>query len=75
MTKTKIKLSTVKDAQTFVNTLSRFEGKFILHYNTTVKDIAVDAKSILGVITIISPTFLTLEHPSDFDLASIAQFL
>ena len=57
-----ISLRGTKDAQELVNTP---------HKN----NIVVDAKSIMGVITIISPKFLTLEAPEDFDFTVLDKFL
>lgn len=70
-----INLSTISDAQEFVNILGAHEGSFKLRYNTGIKDITVDAKSILGVVTIISPKFLTLETPADFSFDTIRKFI
>lgn len=71
----KISLRGTKDAQELVNIVSNYSGDFKLHYNSPYKDIVVDAKSIMGVITIISPKFLTLEAPEDFDFTVLDKFL
>ena len=71
-----IRLRGIKDAQELVNTLGDYSGYFKLHYNPPYKNnIVVDAKSIMGVITIISPKFLTLEAPEDFDFTVLDKFL
>jgi hypothetical protein len=71
-----ISLRGTKDAQELVNTLGDYSGDFKLHYNPPHKNnIVVDAKSIMGVITIISPKFLTLEAPEDFDFTVLDKFL
>lgn len=71
----KISIVGTKDAQEMVNIISQHSGDFKLHYNTNIKDITVDAKSIMGVITILSPKFLTLEAPKDFDFNLLDKFL
>ena len=70
-----ISLRGTKDAQELVNILSDYSGDFKLHYNSPRKDIVVDAKSIMGVITIISPKYLTLEAPEDIDFTVLDKFL
>lgn len=71
----KISLRGIKDAQELVNILSDYSGDFKLRYIPPCKNIAVDAKSIMDVITIISPRFLTLEAPEDFDFTVLDKFL
>lgn len=71
----KVSVISTKEAQDLVNILGKYEGKFALHYNGHNKDITVDAKSIMGVITILSPKFLTLEAPLDFDFSVLDKFL
>lgn len=71
----KISLRGTKDAQELVNIVNDYSGDFKLHYNPPHKNIVVDAKSIMGVITIISPKFLTLEAPEDFDFSVLDKFL
>ena len=70
MNQVKIKITNVAQAQEFVNLLGEYPGDFyFLERNSHI-----DAKSILGVVTLVSKDTLTLCTPSDFSVDLLKSF-
>lgn len=70
----KIKLTNVADAQKFVTVLSAHDGDFTL-FQLGDNPRSVDAKSIMGVVTLITQDTLGIRVPSTFDILSLENFL
>ena len=74
MKKYSIKLTSIKDVQDFVNTVSRFEGDIDLQSGRYV----VDAKSIMGIFSLdlMQPVEMTIHsEKADELIAAIEKFI
>ncbi len=70
-----VAVTSVLDAQKFVNELGRHQGDFYLLVEDRARTAFIDAKSILGVVNYISKTPMKLSVPKDFDTDAISSFI